>query len=386
MKILRWFVAAAGISALLLPSVAGAAEFVKPADSRGNLVLSTTETHRNLYAAGGTVTVNSTTQGDLVVAGGTLTVDGTVESDAMVAGGTVTLNNAIGGDVRSAGGTVTINSQVAGDVLAAGGTLVLSEKSRIGGDVSVAGGTVTIDAPIAGNLLVASGDVTINSKIGGTVSIRGGKSVTFGPKAEIAKTVTVRAENQPVVKDGAKVPTIDYTHTTASASGWSIARVVVLGGIIWILAYLLVALVFTWMAPKRTQNFITQVHNRFWINSAIGFGALVALPIIVVILFVVLVGYELALVLLAGYVFAVVVAWVLSMIWVGSWVYQLAFKRGQPLMVNWQVAVIGALIFTLIRFVPILGSLFCAMVFLACFGQLLVSAKRALVEKHEEEK
>lgn len=384
MKILRWFVAAAGISVLLLPSVVAAAEFAKPSDGHGNLVLSTTETHRNLYAAGSTVTVNSTTQGDLVVAGGTLTVDGTIESDAMVAGGTVTLNNTIGGDVRGAGGAITINSQVAGDVLAASGTLIFSEKARIGGDVTVAGGAVTIDAPVAGDLFIVSGDVIINSKVDGTVSVRGAKSVTFGPKAEIAKTITVRAENEPVVKEGAKVSAIDYKRTTSGVSGRDVARAVILGGIIWIFAYLLVGLVLTWAAPKRVQGFLAQVQNRFWINSAIGFGALVALPVVIIILFVVVVGYQLALLLLTGYLFAVAVAWVLAMLWIGSWVYQLVVKRGQPLMVNWQVAVIGALVFTLIRFIPVVGSLFCFMVFLASFGQLLTNAKRAIVEKHEE--
>lgn len=375
----------ASVLMLLVPSVAVAAEFVRPTDDSGNVVLSTTETHKNVYVAGGNVTLNSTTMGDAVVAGGTITSDGSIEQDATVAGGTVILNSTVGGDVRVAGGTVVINAQVGGDVLAAGGTLNITEKAKVSGDVAVAGGTVTIDAPIAGKLSVAGGVVVINSKVSGPVVVRNADSVTFGPKAELAGSITVRASQKPVVKDGAKVNTIDYTQAVGRGDKAQWAGVVAYGIIVWILAYLVLALVVAWVAPRRSESFITQVRNRFWTNSAIGLGVLVVVPIIAVVLFILQVGYQLAFLLLSGYVFALFVALALALLWTGNIVRRLFAKQVVDL-VSWQTAVIGALVFAVAAFIPVLGGLFCFVVVLANFGQLFVAVKHGFVEHHAEVK
>lgn len=383
-KIVQSLIGGVAVLALLVPAVAGAAEFVKPSDESGNVLLSTTETHRNVYAVGGGVTVNSATMGDLVVAGGTITVDGPVESDIIVAGGTVIINNKVGGDIRAAGGTVNINAAVAGDVLVGGGTVLLSERATVGGDVVVGGGSSTIAAPVAGKVWAAGGSVTINSAIGGSVTVRGADSVTFGPQANIPGTIVVRANNEPEVKDGARVSSIDYARSSHPFSRGDAARAIIVASLIAFIAYIITALVFAWTAPRKIATFAAQVKNRFWINVGLGVAALVLLPIATVVLFAIFIGYQLALILLAGYLCALAVAWVLSVLWTGAWVLQLA-KKLPHLAINWQTALVGALIFTLLRFVPVVGSLFCFIVVMACFGQLLTNAKRAVVEGKEQQ-
>jgi uncharacterized membrane protein len=320
-----------------------------------------------------------------VVAGGTITSDGSIEQDATVAGGTVILNSTIGGDVRVAGGTVVINAQVGGDVLAAGGTLNITEKAKVAGDVAVAGGTVTIDAPITGKLSVAGGVVVINSKISGPVVVRNADSVTFGPRAEVVGSIAVRASQKPVVKDGAKVNTIDYTQATQRGGKAGLAGIVVYGIVVWILAYLVLALVVAWVAPRRSESFIAQVKSRFWTNSAIGLGVLVVVPIISVVLLVLQVGYQLAFLLLSGYMFALFVALAMALLWTGNVVRKLFAKQTVD-VVGWQAAVIGALVFGIAACIPVLGGLFCFVVVLANFGQLFVSVKRGFVEHHAEVK
>lgn len=374
-----------GVGLMLLPSMSLAAEFVKPSDDSGNLVLSTTETHKNLYTAGGNVTVNSETKGDLYVAGGVITIDGAVEQDAVIAGGTVFVNSKVGGDVRVAGGTVTVNADIAGDVVAAGGTLVISERAKIGGDLVMAGGTVTLNAPVAGKVWATGGQVTVDSTVAGAVTIKSSRVVTFGSRANVAGAVTVTGEQEPVVRDGAKVGTINYTKSMESATAGQAARVLVLGSLVWVLASIVTALVFAWLAPRRVENFVAAVQRKFWVNAAIGLAALVVTPVVIIALFFLLVGYQLALLLLVGYVFALSIAWVLAVLWTGVQTYHL-IQRKAAVPMGWQVAVLGGIVFTLVRFIPVVGMLFCFVVLMASFGGLLVQAKQTLIERHSEEK
>lgn len=384
-RIIASVVGLMGVGLMLLPSVSLAAEFVRPSGDSGNVVLSTTETHKNLYTAGGNVTINSETKGDLYVAGGVITIDGPVEQDAAVAGGTVFINSKVGGDVRVAGGTLTINADVVGDVVAVGGTLIISDRAKIGGDLVMAGGTVTLNAPVAGKVWATGGQLTLDSAVAGAVTIKSARMVTFGSRANITGAVTVTGEQEPTVRDGAKVGNINYTKSMETASAGRVAGVMVVGSLVWVLASILTALVFAWFAPRRVEHFVAAVQHKFWVNAAIGLAALIVTPIVIIALLFLLIGYQLALLLLASYVFALSIAWVLAVLWTGMQTYRLVQKKTAVTM-GWQAAVIGGIVFTLVRFIPVVGMLFCFVVLMASFGGLLVQAKHALVERHSEEK
>src|SRR5581483_1681803 len=68
--------------------VSHAAEFVGH-NQAGQVLVSATSTHKNLYAAGSTVLMNGSTTGDLTVIGGSITVNGPVSGELLAAGGNV---------------------------------------------------------------------------------------------------------------------------------------------------------------------------------------------------------------------------------------------------------------------------------------------------------
>lgn len=376
-------IASALFAALVLVSLAApvqAAEFVSPDNDMGDVVLSTTRTYKNLYTAGGNVTVNSTVSGDAYLAGGSITLDGQVEADVVVAGGNITLNNKIGGDVRAAGGTLTINSEVGGDVVIGGGRIILGERAKVGGDVIIAGGTVTLNAPVAGKVWIGGGRVVINSTLGGELRVRGAETVQFGSKAVVNGSVKVQAEQEPVIAEGAQVSTIDFERSMRHANKGAVAKAAVFGGILWVLAYALVALIAAWVAPKRIARFADEMKRGFWANVGIGLAGVVVTPIVAIVLLFLLVGYQLTFFLLAGYVFFLALSLVLAVQFSGAYVYALVQKHA-TLTVAWQTALVGAVVFTLIRLIPVLGGVACSLVFLAAAGQLLRSIKHGVVER-----
>jgi hypothetical protein len=295
----------------VLGSTALAAEFISPKpEDGGNVTLSTTETHRNLYAAGGNVTVNSTTIGDLYVAGGNVSVDGPVEEDINAGAGTLSINAAVGGDIRVMAGNVTINAPVGGDVLIAGGTVTLSSRSQIQGDVIAAGGTITVAAPVTGNVKIVGGSVTINSRITGTVMVRTDQQLTFGPQAVVAGAIRHYGTREAVVQPGASISSINFERQEPRSRdwrGWMTA-----GLLVQFLGWLIVALIITRLMPRHVHALVGSMASDPWVNLGIGFAGIILIPLAVVVLLITLVGYYAAFLLLAFYVTALLITGELS--------------------------------------------------------------------------
>jgi hypothetical protein len=103
---------------------------------------------------------------DVFAAGGTITINAPVDS-LVVAGGEIILNAPVNGDVFAAGGRIAVNGDVGGKIVAAGGELELRGKAT---NAVLAGGSVTLhptavitrDAVISGSMVSNAGTVTRN--------------------------------------------------------------------------------------------------------------------------------------------------------------------------------------------------------------------------------
>src|SRR6185369_10600939 len=92
---------AVSLLGLMVASTVYAAEFIAPEKGgNGNISVPTSAVHKNLYVAGGSVTIDSNVAGDLFVGGGMVTVNGSVEKDLFVGGGNISLNGQVGDDLR----------------------------------------------------------------------------------------------------------------------------------------------------------------------------------------------------------------------------------------------------------------------------------------------
>src|SRR2546428_10244542 len=115
----RWFAALGGsiiVGALFawLPLQAAAADLRQGPSvpvGRGQTI------NDDIYAAGGTISIDGKVDGSVIAAGGTITVSGTVSRDVMIAGGTVNVTGKVGGSIRAVGGNLTLNAPVQQDVV-----------------------------------------------------------------------------------------------------------------------------------------------------------------------------------------------------------------------------------------------------------------------------
>ncbi len=242
----------------------------------------------DLYAFGGSVTVDANVPGDVVVAGGTISVNGRVGGDVIVAGGLVNLNGEVAGDVRSAGGQLNVNGPVGEDALLAGGNVGVSSRARIGEDLILSAGDVNVAGAVGGNIIGNAGTYSRTGSVGGT------EEVVVGPR-----------DRQPIVQANPVLDAIrhflavllvsaaalvflprlvDAAEGTVrtrplTAAGWGIA-----GFIGWIVLLVVIAIVMVIVAVAL---------------ATLTFGALAALDVLAGIL--ALLGLVLAFVVVAGF-------------------------------------------------------------------------------------
>lgn len=372
-KVIASILATLGI---LMPVTAFAAEFMAPPrEGSGSIVAPASETKRNLYIVGGSVTVDSNIEGDVYAAGSTVTINGPVSQDVVAAGGTVVINSPVAGDVRVAGGTVQINAPIAGDLLMAGGTVNVSSKSNIGRDLIVGAGDLHLDAVVNGGVRAAGGDLAFNSEVKGDMYLASQDQVAFGPNSRVGGKAIFKLKNDPRI-DGAAVfassPEISKMNQRSAGD----AGKAILGGL-WIklLAAILSALVFVWLFPGFVKSVLDKARQTTATSLGIGVLLAISLPILAILTFVVLIGYKIGFLIMAVYFATWFLASILGGIGLGAWLMTLLSSRkeawGHEWKVDWQAAVLGAAVLSLISLIPVVGWVICALVSLTAFGTIM---------------
>ncbi|MDD4902042.1 MAG: hypothetical protein PHE24_02795 [Patescibacteria group bacterium] len=368
---------------VLLFGIAGsamAADFATATGKDGNVLVGAAETHKNLYAVGGNVTVNGITTGDLTAAGGFVTVSGDVEKDLLLAGGTLNLSGTIGDNAKIAGGNIFITGPVKGDLAIAGGNINLTGKSSVDGDLLIAGGSITIDAPVKGNVKIAGGNVIINGKIDGSLDVKSG-SLTFGSGADVAGNINYSGKAKAEVNSGAKVGNINFTEWQPQVpTKKSMAGFLTFAFLIKILAWMVAAWLLMHFKKSWVMKVSDSVQSKPWSNLGWGLVYLIAIPLAIILLFATLIGFYAALIVGAIFAVLLLVAHIFAALIAGFLIVKLFNKTKIDIPV-WQPIVIGVLAYMIVSLIPFLGWIATAIIFLMTFGALVKSAGEMIKEK-----
>lgn len=305
---MKWTVRAIAVAALMVPAVALAAS-----GGGTTVTLPKSETHNGTYyAAAQNVEVDGNVNGDLVCAGQTVTVNGTVTGDVICGGQDVTINGPVGGSVRVAGQTVNLNNTVGRNVTVMGQNVMLSSQAAVSGEVAAAGQTVTINGPVAHVVDVAAQEFALGSTVGGDVNARIG-DVNLGQDASVNGDFTYTNADVLAV-DKSKVhgtvthnlPPQNEAHT--HSSGGALVGLWFGGLVYWVLAALAGMLLAVWLLPRFVRGVTDQMVKRPWAAVGWGFVAVMAGPIVLVLVAITVLGLPLAFVLGSLWFLALVVS------------------------------------------------------------------------------
>jgi hypothetical protein len=355
-------------------SAAWAADIVKPNEDTGNVSIGSDETVRNLFTAGGTVTVNGTVERNLHVAGASVMVNGPVGASVYAAGGTVLLRSEVGGSVHVAGGEIVIDGPVADDLIVGGGNVTISEMASVGGDLIIGAGNVVINGPVLGDVVIAAGQATVNSQIGG--SVKGMvERLSLGSKAAIGQDLDYKSTAAAIWTEGATVAgTTTFTQAEESRGhqerGWGgMWGFFFVAALVKMLIFLVTGLVLVLVFGRIITPTVRDSLGGFWPNLGIGFAGFFLVPIAGIILSVTVLGLGLAILLGAVSGLAVLIASVLSPIILGSWLIK-SIRKSDEYRIGWKEVLVGILAMGVLALIPLVGWLIIFALVLVALGTL----------------
>jgi hypothetical protein len=322
-------------------------------------------TQNDLMTTGRTVRVDAQVEGDVAAAGSDVTVSAPVSGYVMSAGRTVSVEAPVGNDLWAAGERVSIDSSVGNNAMIAAQTVRLQPGATVGHDARLAGGEVRSEGRIAHDLTISAGRAEIGGDIGGAVNASAGR-VTVLPDAVVRGDLIVRAPEPPVISPGAQVMgNVDYQRT--GGGQWWFAWPVLWGCLF--LSLLALNLIGLYVAPAWFSRVAETLRTRPLLSLLAGAVVLIAIPIVIAILMITLIGIPLAVILSAAYVIALILSAAFVSYRIGLWVFDRLHRTGVS---RWSAMVVGALLVSLGVSLPIVGWLIALAVVLTGAGALAV--------------
>lgn len=340
----------------------------------------------NAYIFGPDVSVAAPIEGDLTASGGSVIVSAPISGDTLIAGGSIETRKPISGDMRVVGGRITVSDVVDGDLVAVGGSIAVHTAPSF---AWLAGGYVTMDGGAKGPVTIYGGTVALAGTFSGNVKVTASDRVTLAPGTVIHGHLDYDAPQQidvpssAVIDGGVTYIGKSFLPTTSEAQTFALAGAGIFF-IVRILAAMIAAGLLAGLFPRLSQAVadLTLSRNirRFALLALLGFGVLIATPVLIILLLVTFAGAGVALVVLAAYILLLLLSYLLAAVVAGAALVRSITKRSLFL---WRDAVVGMLALSIIALVPILGGLvFCILLAVGAGSLTLLFYRFAF--KHED--
>ncbi len=346
------------ITAAMLIVVSVSFAWVRMADAQNfrsgdNITVGASEKIEDtLFVAGRTVDINSEVFGDIFCAGQTVTVSGTVHGDVICAGQTVNVTGTVDGDVRLAGQTVTLGADVSGNATVGGQTFNLESTGRIGGDLTIGSTDATLNGSVGRNVAAGNTNLTVAGAVGGRVKASV-TNLTLASGTRINGDVEYNSWNEASRAENAVIsgsltrrdPPRNDAPKRGAIFGFGFAWFVY-----WLLAMLFTALALALLFPRLLHNVTDHALPRPWKALLTGFIASLAVPVILIVLMITVIGVPLSIILGLMWLVLLLLSGPVFGYYIGRMV--LSSSR-QPLL----IMLVGASILLVAYFIPIIGFL-----------------------------
>lgn len=370
----------------------------------GDQIIIDQSTEENLYLAGDHITIKTKLTRDVIGAGRTILILDSVDQDLLLAGGDLTISGVVGGDVRVFGGKIKIYNHIYGDLVIAGGDAIIHEDVVVFGDLLVAGGTVNFKGVVKGKSNLNGGEISFSGVAEGPLEVNSSKFnalgsfnsnatmavkyLELGPSAQFTGPVKYYQKDGeidfgPTLLDGSTAefdPTLKPKFNIASPSNYKGARIYLL--IFKVLSTTLLILIAVSLFHRFFTETSENIKGRIINNLAVGFLYFFAVPFIIALAFITVIGIPIG--LLITVIFGITIALahtvtsVLSIYFLEDYLHQTWNK--------WEIifASIGVyFLLKLIAFIPFAGTFINAMIVMIAFGSIIFTIRQN-VHHHSE--
>lgn len=326
--------------------------------------------NKTIYKVGRTVDVTGTVNGDIFCAGQTVTIDANVNGDVICTAQTITVDGIVNGNLRLAGQTITLGSKNSKNASLVAQDVTVQNNSTIGGDLSVFANSVILNGIVGRDVTGTLHNMTVNNQVGRDLSVRINK-LTLGSSAVINGNVDYTSPTKLTSQNGA---VIDGTTTYRLAqvhhrlSIW--AGPVIIFRLIWLVGLLVLGLVLVALFPKIFDKWGKIAKSRVWMALLIGFISMFAVPLIILILSLTVIGIPLAMLVILGWLVTAILSVPVAAYFVGNLVLR---KKIMPVI----AMLVGSLILVVISMLPVIGFIVMLLAYWFSTGVLLMAIKSA---------
>jgi hypothetical protein len=368
------------LSAFLLTPISVFAQNVNITNRPRTIVtVSTNEViNQDYFAVGDEVDIFGTVNGDVYVAGGQVIINGIVNGDVLAAGGSIDISGKISQNVRIIGGQITVNGDIGRNLSIAGGNIQVNNSAKIGGNVVLAGGNISVSTPISKNLTAAVGNLVLSNDIKGNVNVADG-NLHLTPKAHVFGNLTYLSKEKVTIDAGAKVdgstvqnipPIVEIPQAQVQKT---IAGFVVFAEIFSFISSLIIGLLLILFLPKFSLNVAQTINDKTWTSLGLGLLALIITPILAIVLFATIIGIVPGVLLFVWYFVSLYTARIFSIYFFGSKISKWIGREETGIL----ALIIGLVVYYLIAFIPVIGSLFKFILVLFGLGALVIAKREA---------
>lgn len=333
---------------LIVPTFVLAAEF----RTNDNISVGKSEViNDDVYIAGNNITIEGTINGDLFIAGNNIDISGNISGSAYIAGSLINLSGNIDKSLKIASGNCNISGKIGTDLFIGSGSTDIKDSAIVGGEVYVASGSVLVSGK-TGPIKASTENLTIKdtAQVNGNVTYWSNKDLIEEPGSTVSGEIIKKA--QPANR-------YDFSRRTRAAT--SIAS---------ILFTIIVAFILVLLFPKKSVSIISGWKDDFGLNLLWGLLFIILLPIAAILLMVTIIGIPFGIGLLLVFPIFLYLGKMVGIVSIGSWLAKF-FKLKESKNIIWLGIVIGAILYALLSFVPVLGGLVKALIVLSGLGLLV---------------
>ena len=332
---------------LLWPMVSMAATFI--VEEEGVQATTSADIEDDLYIVGNNVSITHDVGEDLFAGANTVVVDGNVGQDLHAGGNTVRVEGAVGDDLFVGGNTVIVMVSTVDDVFI-GGQIVEVTGDVIEGSVYVGGQNVNIKGNIKGSVRVRGETIKIKS---GTLIE--GDLITYGNK-------------EPIIEDDVQINGEKRHSESVAKTANRVESNVVMAWVTSVLVWFIVGLVLVYLLPGLSQDIANMALTKGGKSLGIGFVWLALLIPVIIVLFISMVGWPLAIMVGVFTAGDVIAAIAFGMVVVGVWVMKKMGKEESK--ITWQHVLLGVVIMKIVSLIPVVGGLIGVVVMLLVLGSI----------------
>lgn len=344
--------------------------------SAGRSLVVASSSPGNAYLAGISVVSTAPVLGDLAAIGGSIVTAAPVSGDEFLAAGSINSRASVAGDLRAAGWSITINGPVSGDLVAFG--FSVNNSSRTQGSVFIVAANTTLSNGAEGPVTIYGNNISLAGDFAGNVKVVATGRLSLSANTVIHGKLFYEAPEEATISPSATViGGIEYTNASylPDAGTSRILALVSIGFFLFarILGALILAGLLAGLFPRLAEAVAERAYaerpSSILLTMLLGFGILVATPVLIIMLTLTFVGIGLSLLLFIVYALLVLLSFLYAGILLGS-MFARRFRKRETVL--WRDGMLGMLALSLIALLPYVGIFVVLVLTLFSAGALLL--------------